>query len=119
MSAGLHKVKRCLQEFYEFSCACGKKKQSALSHATFIVRFRYSHAFLYLLHLNLFVYFHLMYCLTLQMAILREVPGNPKMCLQENLVDCTDCGGLATVCPTPEYSSPLSVCSNRIYMLYF
>ena len=28
------------------------------------------------------------------MTILAIVPGKPKMCLQENLVDCTDCGGL-------------------------
>ena len=28
------------------------------------------------------------------MAILGFVPGKPKMCLQENLVDCADCGGL-------------------------
>ena len=36
-----------------------------------------------------------MYHLTLQMTILAIVPGKPKMCLQENLVDCADCGGLA------------------------
>ena len=28
------------------------------------------------------------------MAILAIVPGKPDMCLQENLVDCVDCGGL-------------------------
>ena len=31
------------------------------------------------------------------MAILAIVPGKPKMCLQENLVDCTDCGGLPNI----------------------
>ena len=35
-----------------------------------------------------------MYHLTLKMTILAIVPGKPKMCLQENLVDCADCGGL-------------------------
>ena len=29
------------------------------------------------------------------MPVLAVVPGKPKMCLQENLVDCADCGGLA------------------------
>ena len=28
------------------------------------------------------------------MAILAIVPGKPNMCLQENLADCVDCGGL-------------------------
>ena len=28
------------------------------------------------------------------MAILANVPGKPDMCLQENLADCVDCGGL-------------------------
>ena len=28
------------------------------------------------------------------MTILAIVPGKPKMGLQENLVDCADCGGL-------------------------
>ena len=28
------------------------------------------------------------------MTILDIVPGKPRMCLQENLVDCADCGGL-------------------------
>ena len=29
------------------------------------------------------------------MTILAIVPGISKVCLQENLVDCADCGGLA------------------------
>ena len=28
------------------------------------------------------------------MTILAIVPGKPKMCLQDNLVDCADCGGV-------------------------
>ena len=28
------------------------------------------------------------------MTILAIVPGKQKMCLQENFVDCADCGGL-------------------------
>ena len=28
------------------------------------------------------------------MTILASAAGKPKMCLQENLVDCADCGGL-------------------------
>ena len=28
------------------------------------------------------------------MTILDIVPGKPRMCLQENLVDCANCGGL-------------------------
>ena len=31
------------------------------------------------------------------MTILAIGPGKPKMCLQENLVDCADCGGLPPV----------------------
>ena len=31
------------------------------------------------------------------MAILAIVPGKPKMCLQENLADCADCGGLKII----------------------
>ena len=92
--AGLHKVKWCLQEFFDFKCACGKKHPSALSHATFRARLCCFYAFLYLLHSYLSVYFHQMYHLTLQITILAIVPGKPKMCLQENLVDCADCGGL-------------------------
>ena len=30
------------------------------------------------------------------MTILAIVPGKPKTCQQENLVDCADCGGLCT-----------------------
>ena len=52
------------------------------------------HAFLHIFHSYLSVYFHLLYHLTLQMTILAIVPGKPKMCLQENLVDCADCEGL-------------------------
>ena len=29
------------------------------------------------------------------MTTMAIVPGKPKMCLQENLVDCVDCGGLS------------------------
>ena len=35
-----------------------------------------------------------MYHLTLQMTVLAIVPGKQNMCLQENLVDYADCGGL-------------------------
>ena len=35
-----------------------------------------------------------MHHLTLQMTILAIVPGKPKTCLQENVVDCADCGDL-------------------------
>ena len=35
-----------------------------------------------------------MYHSSLQITILTIVPGKPKMCLQESLVDCADCGGL-------------------------
>ena len=38
-----------------------------------------------------------MYHLTIQMTPLYILPGKQKMCLQENLVDCTDCGGLIEV----------------------
>ena len=31
---------------------------------------------------------------TIQIVFLAIVPGKLEMCLQENLVDCTDCGGL-------------------------
>ena len=34
--------------------------------------------------------FHLIYHLILQMPILTIGPGKPKMCIQENLVDCAD-----------------------------
>ena len=88
-------MKWCLQEFFDFKCACGKKHPSALSHATFSVRLCCFYAFLYLLHSYLSVYFHVMNHLTLQMTILANVPGISKVCLQENLVDCADCGGLA------------------------
>ena len=37
-----------------------------------------------------------MYDLTLQITLLAIVPGKQKMCLQENLGDCADCGGLHT-----------------------
>ena len=92
--AGLHKVKWCLQEFFDFLCACDKKHPSALFHATFSVRLCCFHAFLYLLYSYLSVYFRLMYHLTLQITILGIAPDKPIMCLQENLVDCADCGGL-------------------------
>ena len=36
-----------------------------------------------------------MYHLTLQITILGIAPDKPIMCLQENLVDCADCGGLS------------------------
>ena len=36
---------------------------------------------------------------TIQIVFLAIVLGNPKMCLQENLVDCADCGGLGLVFP--------------------
>ena len=36
-----------------------------------------------------------MYYFTLYITFLALVPGKSMMCLQENLVDCTDCGGLA------------------------
>ena len=36
-----------------------------------------------------------MHHLILQMSILAIVSGISKVCLQENLVDCADCGGLA------------------------
>ena len=94
--AGLHKVKRCLQEFFDFLCACSKKHRSALSHATFKVRIYCFHTCLYLLHSYSSVYFPLMYNSTLQMTILTIVSGKPKMCLQQNLVDCADFGGLTT-----------------------
>ena len=35
-----------------------------------------------------------MYDLTLKMTIFAIVLGKSKMCLQENLADCADCGGL-------------------------
>ena len=38
-----------------------------------------------------------MYHLTLKMTILAIVPGKPKMCLQEILVDCADCGGVQDI----------------------
>merc|ERR1719209_1728590 len=93
-ATGLHKLKRCLQESFDFLRACGKNHPSALSQCSFNVRFCCFHAFLYPLHSFLSAYFHLMHHLTLQMTILDIVPGKPKMCLQENLVDCADCGGL-------------------------
>ena len=79
--AGLHKVKRCLQEFFDLLCACGKKHPSALSHATFSVRLCCFLAFLYLIHSYLSVHFQLMYHSSPQMTILAIVPGKPKMCL--------------------------------------
>ena len=91
---GLHKVNQCLQECFDFVCACSKKHPSALSHATFSVRLWCFHAFLYFLNSYLSDYYNIMYYLTLQMTILAIVPGKTKMCLQENLVDCTNCGGL-------------------------
>ena len=60
----------------------------------FSVRVCGFHAFLYLLHSYLSIYFHLMYHLTLQITILAIVPGISKVCLQENLVGCADYGGL-------------------------
>ena len=68
--AGLQKVKRCLQEFFTLLCAYIKKRPLALSHATFSVRLCFFHAFMYLLHSSLSVYFHLMYHLILQMNLL-------------------------------------------------
>ena len=38
-----------------------------------------------------------MYDLTLKMTIFAIVLGKSKMCLQENLADCADCGGLMVV----------------------
>ena len=84
---GLHKVKRYLQEFLGFFCACCKKHPSALFHATFCVRFCFLNAFLYLFHSYISVYLYLMYHLTLRMTILAIVPGKPIMCLQENRLD--------------------------------
>ena len=69
-------------------------EHSVPSHATLSVRLCCFHGFLYLLHSYLSGYFHLMHHLTLQMTILAIVPGISKVCLQENLVDCADCGGL-------------------------
>ena len=91
---GLHKVKQCLQEFFDFVCACGKTNPSALCYATFNTRLCCFHAFMYHLHSYLSIYFHLMYHLTLKMTVLAIVPGKQNSCLQENLVDCADCGGL-------------------------
>ena len=92
---GLHKVERWLQEFLDISCVCSKKHPSALSPTTFTVGLCCFHDFLYLLHSYLFVHFHLTFYLTLQITILATVTAKPKMCLQENLVDCADCGGLS------------------------
>ena len=80
--AGLHKVKRCMQEFLSFYVPAGKNHPSALSHASLSVGICWFHAFLYFLHLYLSVYFRLMYHLTLQMTILAIVPGKSKMCRQ-------------------------------------
>ena len=96
-------MKWCLQEFFHFICACDKNHPSALSQATFSVRLCYFHASLCLLHSYLSLYFHLMYYLTLQMTILVIVPGKLKLCLQENLVDCADCGGLGTTHPPGKF----------------
>ena len=53
---GLHKVKRCLQEFSDFFCACGKKHFSVLSHGTLSVIFTCFNALLYLPYSFLIVY---------------------------------------------------------------
>ena len=79
--------------FQIFMCLW-QKNPSALSYATFSVRLCCLHAFLYLLRSYLSLYIHPMYHLTLQIPILAIAPGKPKMCLQENLVNCADCGGL-------------------------
>ena len=79
--------------FFIFVRACGKKHTSALSHATFSLRLCCFLASLYLINSYLSVHFQLMYHLSLQMPILAILPGKPKMCLQEILVDCADCGG--------------------------
>ena len=50
--------------------------------------------FILFFHSDLSVYSHLMYHLTLKMTVLAIVPGKQNSCLQENLVDCADCGGL-------------------------
>ena len=42
------------------------------------------------------------------MAILAIVPGKPSMCLQENLADCVDCGGL----PLLQIRISKNICKN-------
>ena len=66
LSSGIHKVKWCLQEFFDFLCACGKKHPSAFAYATFSVKLCCFYSFLHLIYSDLSVYFHLMYHLTLQ-----------------------------------------------------
>ena len=55
-----------------------------------------------------------MYHSSLQRTILVIVPGKRKMCLQEILVNCADCGGLSLVpassyCQTPVLGVGLGV----------
>ena len=95
--SGLHKVKWCLQEFFNFLCACGIKTPYGLVICHFLCKTFLFPCFLCLLYPYISVYLHLMYDLTLQMTFLAIVPGKPNMCLQENLVDCADCGGLLFV----------------------
>ena len=50
-----------------------------------------------------------MHHLTLQMTILAIVPGISKVFLQENLVDCADCGGLDQLSTWGSLSRPLYI----------
>ena len=91
LQIGLHKVKWCLQEFFNFSCACGKKHPSAFFYANFTL-FSLPNLFRIICLLQSNVSFNTSN--TIQIVFLAIVPGKLKMCLQENLVDCADCGCL-------------------------
>ena len=44
--------------------------------------------------IHIYLFTSILCIISLQMTILALVPVKSKMCLQENLVDCADCGGL-------------------------
>ena len=48
------------------------------------------------------------------MTILAIVPGKTKMCLQENLVDCADCGGLSPYFPHRSRNNHILAQNNDI-----
>ena len=92
--AGLHKLKQCLQEFFNFFCACWKNHYLVFSHAALIVIFTCFHALLYLLYSFLSVYLPSNVSFTTSNDYFGHCAWQTKDVLQENLADCTDCGGL-------------------------
>ena len=67
-----------MQDFFDFLCACGKNTFQPCLIPHLVLDFVISILF-YLLHSDLYVYFQLMYHLTLEMTILAIMPGNQNI----------------------------------------